>query len=82
MVKLYIETGIIKPADIKFFIGYSGWSPKQLDNELEINSWLVANSSKDTVMSDDVDDLWRKVVVSLGDKYKQMANYPLDPSLN
>jgi putative transcriptional regulator len=51
-----IKLGRINESNCKFFIGYSGWSEGQLDAELDMNSWLVANSSK-TLLFETKDDL-------------------------
>lgn len=31
-------------SDIRFFLGYSGWEPQQLDDELESNAWIVSEN--------------------------------------
>ena len=40
-IKEMIILNLIKPDEIRFYIGYSGWSSKQLDEELVKNSWVV-----------------------------------------
>ena len=35
----------IKNSEIRFFLGYSGWSNKQLEQELELNSWVVSQNT-------------------------------------
>ncbi len=31
------------PASVKFFLGYSGWSPGQLESEIKAGAWYVYN---------------------------------------
>jgi putative transcriptional regulator len=31
----------LREDQIRFFLGYSGWESQQLDQELEVNSWVV-----------------------------------------
>lgn len=68
--------------DIRFFAGYSGWGPKQLDSELAVNSWLVMDASVKQVMSANSRTLWKNLVLSQGDEYAVWVNYPEDPDMN
>lgn len=79
--KKIIEKKIDKD-QVRFFVGYSGWSPQQLDSEMKMKSWYVASVSKDVVMNTDIKDLWRVVMKTQGGKGKLIANMPEDPSLN
>jgi putative transcriptional regulator len=78
-----INTGQLKMEDARFFIGYSGWSPGQLENELKENSWFVyKNATAEDVFDTSANDLWRKVLKNMGGKYRMFSNYPIDPRLN
>ena len=82
-IKFLIETGSIEEEDIKFFIGYSGWSAGQLREELDRQSWfLKPNASSRQVFDMDSDDLWKSILNEMGGKYKVFSNYPADPRLN
>lgn len=67
---------------IKFFIGYSGWEPGQLDSEMEERSWLTAPSTDEIVFRTPMDDVWKASLRHLGGKYEMMINFPIDPQLN
>jgi len=43
----------------KFFVGYAGWGPGQLEAEMEEGAWLAAPASDETIFSEDEDE-WRK----------------------
>jgi len=77
-----IDLRVVKPEDVKFFIGYSGWDPGQLDRELKENSWIVSQCSKELVMKDKPEKLWGSILKELGSDYAIWANYPADPILN
>ena len=78
-----MEGKLIKPDDIKFFIGYSGWAGGQLKGELEMNSWIISRSVDiDQIFNTDVESLWKEVLNTMGGKYKIVANFPVDPRLN
>jgi putative transcriptional regulator len=48
----------INPADIRLFVGYSGWSPGQLDQEMNEGSWLVSETSPSLLFDTESTD-WR-----------------------
>ena len=78
-----MEGDLIKEEDIKFFIGYSGWSAGQLKGELELNSWIISrNVNIDQIFNTDIESLWKEVLNTMGGKYKIVANFPVDPRLN
>jgi putative transcriptional regulator len=68
--------------DVRFFIGYSGWLPKQLDEELKHKSWFVTKVNKITIMNTEDKDLWKSIMQNLGMKGKLVAKFPIDPELN
>ena len=80
-LKSIIDLGGVGTNQIKFFLGYSGWSPGQLDAEIAENSWLVAESDIQLIMNGDK-DLWLESVKNAGGHYKTWKNFPKDPKLN
>ncbi|MFC2115214.1 YqgE/AlgH family protein [Bacteroidota bacterium] len=82
VVKQMIDQGQIKGTDIRFFLGYAGWSPKQLDNELSENAWLVSEMKAEHIMQGPDDNLWKEILETSGDKYKTWVNFPENPGLN
>lgn len=81
-----VEKGVLGDNDIRFFVGYSGWSPGQLQDEMKKVSWFVAPVKKEFLFypcrPGAEADLWEKVLLSLGPKYGILFDYPLDPHLN
>lgn len=69
-------------AKIKLFMGYSGWSPGQLDDEMKERSWLTVEATHTLVMKETYDQVWKQSLKQLGGKYEQLIHYPLDPQLN
>jgi len=67
---------------IRVFAGYSGWSPGQLEAELEEPSWIVADAEPDDVFASDPDELWRAVLERKGGQFTLLAAMPFDPRLN
>jgi len=78
-----IQDKVIGTEDIKFFLGYSGWSPDQLSMEIKQNSWGVHTSfDTDLLFVHDGENLWKQALISLGPKYAHVANFPKSPNLN
>ncbi len=82
-LKDLINTNNINADEVKFFIGYSGWSAAQLKEEVETNTWIVSDQyHPDTLFSDNEEELWKEVIINLGPKYAHVSKFPTDPSLN
>jgi putative transcriptional regulator len=80
-LKELINEGIVEPSQVRFFLGYSGWSPNQLETEIEENAWLVTRVESEKIMSADK-DIWKKTLDELGKKYKVWSNFPENPAMN
>ncbi len=75
-LKLLISNGLISTDDIRFYVGYSGWSEGQLDDELIHGSWIVAPSDKNYIFKDNTSDLWNKVLERKGNNFDVIAQIP------
>lgn len=82
MVNDLLNTGVVTQDEFRFFVGYSGWSPGQLDDEIREKAWWITRSTESIVFDDDLDNMWKKVVQQMGDDFAYMANSPEDPSWN
>jgi len=72
----------LSPKDIRFFVGYSGWSPNQLDRELKEKSWVLSRSTVKEIITDHPEKLWSNYLKSMGKDYAIWANFPADPTFN
>lgn len=80
---LKIDTHQIVPEDIKFFLGYSGWSAGQLDEELEADSWIVSDKfNGELIFETNPDVMWQQALKLMGGRYSIYSNYPVDPRMN
>lgn len=78
-----INTRTMPRENIRFFVGYSGWSEGQLMDELETGSWIVMKNVSSSIIFDlDNRNLWRECLKNMGGKYKLIANYPRNPRSN
>jgi putative transcriptional regulator len=73
----------VEVADLKFFLGYSGWSEGQLEEELKANSWIVSDQvDEKLIFETDAEVMWQKALKAMGGRFSVYSNYPVDPRLN
>ncbi len=77
-----LNTGVMRPSEIRFFLGYAGWSAGQLEAEFEQGAWYIAEASRNIVFSDAYERMWSRTVRSKGGQYQLVANSPELPGLN
>jgi putative transcriptional regulator len=53
------------PARCMLALGYAGWGPGQLDQEIQQNSWLSAPADPGLLFDDDHDAKWRRALAKL-----------------
>lgn len=76
-----LKKGSLSPKQIKFFLGYSGWMPRQLKDELSSNSWIISDNDHDIFHENDA-SIWKEKLKKLGGEYLIWANSPENPSYN
>jgi len=47
-------------------LGYAGWGPGQLEDEIRANGWLTCDADADLIFSDDHTTKWTGAIESLG----------------
>ena len=67
---------------VRVYAGYAGWSPGQLEAELEEEAWIVEPAVADDVFASDADGLWPAILTRKGGQFALLARMPLDPSVN
>jgi len=78
-----IETKQIASSDIKFFLGYSGWSAGQIEEELKEDSWIVSDKVNEELLFDiKAEAMWQYALKRMGGRFSVYSNYPPDPRLN
>jgi putative transcriptional regulator len=54
------------PDQLLFILGYAGWGPTQLDQEIQDNSWLVCDPDPGIIFQADPAEKWELAVQKLG----------------
>jgi putative transcriptional regulator len=81
-VKDQILVGKITSDQVRFYMGYSGWEPQQLDNELERNSWVVTKTTANKLLKTKFNKMWSHFVSQLGSEYELWNRFPVNPEMN
>ena len=77
-----LQDSILEKGDIRFFLGYSGWSKDQLQDELATTSWIVIENNYQNIFDISHQSFWKDQLMKFGGEYKIWANSPENPSLN
>jgi putative transcriptional regulator len=81
--KELINDGTIHKGNIRFFLGYTGWSENQLETEMNANSWIVTtNNYKNKIIGKSTTNFWKEQIMELGGEYLIWSNAPENPYLN
>ena len=81
-IREMMTMGMITENEIRFFIGYAGWNPNQLDREISEKSWVLSHTTVEEVINQHPEQLWPDYLRSMGSDYAIWANFPADPSFN
>jgi putative transcriptional regulator len=54
------------PRDALLALGYSGWAPGQLEQEIRRNDWLIADAGPDVIFSADDAKKWSRALRAMG----------------
>jgi putative transcriptional regulator len=75
---------LLAPAitSLRVYAGYAGWSPGQLEAEIEEGAWYVLTAQPGDVFAPEPDRLWRQVLRRQEGDLAFLATYPDDPTLN
>jgi putative transcriptional regulator len=75
---------LLAPAiqSLRVFAGYAGWSPGQLEAEIDEGAWYVLPAEPGDVFAAEPERLWRAVLRRQDGDLAFLATYPDDPGLN
>jgi len=80
-IKELLQTRKIDSNNIRFFLGYSGWAPYQLNDEIKEKAWFV--TPNDINMFDiNPKNIWKEKIVAVNPDNVIWQNAPLNPHLN
>lgn len=78
-----VKSGVLKPQDFRFFVGYAGWQIDQLKEEIDAGLWHVAACSSNLIfggtqssLSSSSDGLWEEILQLMGGSYSELSRKP------
>ena len=78
-----LELKKVSPTQIRFFLGYSGWSKGQLETEIKEDSWTVIDSEEVIDwMDNSSEDFWKNQMRAMGGRFLIWSNAPENPHSN
>lgn len=81
-LKFLVKQELVKPYQIKFLIGYAGWSKGQLEDEINAGSWIVSELDKNYIFSNKVSNLWKQMMQDRGATWEIMSDLTDDVNWN
>lgn len=67
---------------VRAFVGYSGWSAGQLEDELRRNTWITTRPDATLLGRPHDRDLWADILRSMSPYHRILAESPQDPRSN
>jgi putative transcriptional regulator len=55
-------SGTTNPSGFRVYLGYCGWAPRQLENEMRHNIWYIFRRGEDLAFDDTPPTLWSRLV--------------------
>ena len=62
------------PKHMRLVLGYAGWGPGQLDDEIQDNAWLIVAADTQDVFAVDIDALYKRLIGKLGIDFAMLSN--------
>lgn len=81
-VQALADADDVTPHQLRFYLGYAGWSPGQLDDEIEDDGWILTPAVPPLIFDVAPDDLWRVTMRHMGGEFALLAHFPDDPRMN
>jgi putative transcriptional regulator len=75
-LKYLAQHEMVDTSRIRFIVGYAGWSGGQLEEEMEIGSWVVAEMDANYAFKSEPARLWSQVMYNKGDVFEVLADVP------
>ncbi len=71
-----------KGLDVRGFVGYSGWTGGQLEEELERRSWITSQACSTVLTTEKPTLMWSEILEEMGPVYRLMSRMPERVDLN
>jgi putative transcriptional regulator len=76
-LKFLMAQQLVLPDNIRFFVGYAGWSEGQLLEEMQYGSWVIGDLDANYVFRESTEDLWQSVMRHKGGTFSVLGEMGL-----
>lgn len=77
-LKILKREGLLDKNEVRFYLGYAGWSYFQLDCEASSDSWFVHPGKAEYIFGDPSHQLWLKVLTDIGEPFQKLGHEFID----
>lgn len=81
-LKFLVTMEMVKPENVKFFVGYSGWSEGQLLEEIESGGWILDEMHHNYAFKGNNVNMWKEILRNKGASFAIIADMPDQPMYN
>ncbi len=81
-LQFLITQQLIQPHNIRFLVGYAGWSAGQLQEEMAYGSWVKGEMDPNYLFNTNPAELWQLAMGNQGSTYAVIADIPDSMSWN
>lgn len=71
-----LELAVEGQTVLRAFAGYAGWEGGQLENEMKVRTWVVSQVMPNMLDMPASEELWRRILGSLGPEWRLLADEP------
>lgn len=64
------------PGGLRIYVGYCGWAPHQLENEVLRGSWYIFSRSEDMTFDAKPETLWSRLISKTEQQFVQLGHAP------
>jgi putative transcriptional regulator len=82
LVKEMLINNELDPENYRFFLGYSGWTQGQLEDEILAKTWITTPATAEIIFEQDNDEMWKSILHNMGGNFRLLSNSPENPQLN
>ncbi|MGB6021967.1 MAG: YqgE/AlgH family protein [Ornithinimicrobium sp.] len=76
------EVVVPQVRSLRVYVGYAGWTPGQLSEEIDGGAWHVVDADPQDAFRPDAEPLWREVLMRQRNKTSWLATYTDNPEHN
>jgi len=66
-------------SELRIFIGYAGWGPRQLESEVRRSGWYIFDYDESVVFDEHPDTLWDRMIAKAERRFAILEPVPANP---